>query len=116
MTEQRIEHKVGEIDTTPRFCGHCSTKTIFSVLAIDINGTEDEEQGWSEFRTLRLLKCLTCSKANLEETVEFSEDWHPGYEPPVYMLYPILKTNINQPSENMPEDIASVYNEALAVL
>ena len=71
LAEQRMEHKIGKIDTTPRVCGHCNTKTIFSVLAIDITETEDEEAGWSETRTLRLLKCQTCSKVNLEEIINF---------------------------------------------
>jgi hypothetical protein len=51
--------KVGEIDTTPRVCGHCDTKTVFAVLAIEIERTEDEEYGTIEIRTLRLLKCQT---------------------------------------------------------
>lgn len=114
-TGQIIGHTMKEIDTTPRICGHCNTKTIFSVLAVDVTKNEDEEVGWTEVRTLRLIKCQTCSKVTLEETVEFSEDWHPGYEPPVYILYPIKKTNLHLPSEDMPEDIAAIYNEALAV-
>ncbi len=107
--------KVGEIDTTPRVCGHCDTKTVFSVLAIDIERTEDEKYGTVEIRTLRLLKCQTCSKATLEETIEWSEDWYPGYEPPVNILYPV-ETNPPLPAKDMPKSIAPLYNEARAVL
>src|ERR1700730_12636360 len=105
--------KVGEIDASPRVCGHCGTKTIFNVLAIDRTVTEDEEAGWTEVRTLRLLKCQTCSKVNREEIVEFSDDWYPGYEPPVYILYPI-ETNPPPPAKDMPKNIADTYNEARA--
>ncbi len=107
--------KEGEIDTSPKICGHCSTKTVFSVLAIDRTVNEDEEEGWTEIRTLRLLKCQSCSKAILEEIVEFSGDWYHGYEPPVYVLYPV-ETNPPPPTKDMPKKIADIYNEARAVL
>src|SRR5258708_22988331 len=105
----------GEIDTTPRVGGHCDTKTVFTVLAIDIKRTEDEKYGAIEIRTLRLLNCQTCFKATLEEIIEWSEDWYPGYEPPVYILYPV-ETNPSLPAKDMPESIAPLYNEARAVL
>jgi hypothetical protein len=109
-----MEHpKAGEIDTRPKICGHCGTKTVFSVLTVDKTVNDDEEAGWTEIKTLRLLKCQTCSKVTLEEIIEFSEDWYPGYEPPVYVLYP-TETNPPPPAKDMPENIANTYNEARA--
>jgi hypothetical protein len=108
--------KAGEIDTRPKNCGHCSTKTVFRVLAIDETVDKDEEANWTEVRTLRLLKCQTCSKVTLEEIVEFSEDWYPEYKPPVYVLYPTETDPPPPPAKDMPENIANTYNEARAVL
>jgi len=108
--------KAGEIDTRPKICGHCGTKTVFSIITIDETVNKDEEAGWTEIRTLRLLKCQTCSKVTLEESIEFSEDWYPGYEPPVYVLYPTETDPPPPPAKDMPENIANIYNEARAVL
>ena len=77
--------KVGEVDIIPRICGHCGTKTVFMILAIDIKRDEEEKYGTFEIKTLRLLKCQTCSEPTLEEEIVYSEDSvYPRYVPPVY--------------------------------
>lgn len=125
--------QVGEIDTIARVCGHCGTRTVFRVLAIDINRTEVEMYGdescgqgdviyeAAQIDTLRLLKCQTCSKVTLEETTDYSfrdpeMDYRdPEYQPPVYIRYPVV-SKAPPATEDMPNDVATIYEEAREVL
>jgi hypothetical protein len=123
-------------------CRHCSNKSTFKKQGEYIHKDyeyaydPDEERSYeTECSTIiwRLMKCSTCSKPTLEATYQWCEIYHAsedeklhGYlhmdgaevncmDPATEILYPTLLPII-MPPDDMPEDVAEVYNEARKVV